>query len=351
MTESKILDSTNVLKELVEIPSPIGSESEAVTYLVGIMKKLGMDAHIDEIGNAIGSTGGEGTEILLVGHIDTVAGELPVEEVDGELWGRGTVDAKGPLCTMVFAASKFTGRKDINITVIGAIDEEGSSKGARSLKDQYKPDLIIIGEPSGWDGICIGYKGHMLVNYSVTRPNVHGAHPEPNAIDVALSYFAEVKNYCDSFKEEEPKPLFEILTVSPRDIKISRDSKEQKIEMDIDFRLPVDFPIPLLEGKLKELNKGGELTFNHVDTAVLVDKNNQLVRSFLKAIRDHDGEPRFKKKTGTSDMNVLANFWDVPIVSYGPGDSSLDHSGNEHVELDEFEKSISVLTDVLKALN
>jgi [amino group carrier protein]-lysine/ornithine hydrolase len=65
---------------------------------------------------------------------------------------------------------------------------------------------------------------------------------------------------------------------------------------------------------------------------VKADKNNALVRGFLSAIRSKDLVPRFKKKTGTSDMNVMVKaFPDIPILAYGPGDSSLDHTPHEHI--------------------
>jgi LysW-gamma-L-lysine carboxypeptidase len=55
----------------------------------------------------------------------------------------------------------------------------------------------------------------------------------------------------------------------------------------------------------------------------------------------------FVLKTGTSDMNVVAPVWRCPIVAYGPGDSALDHTPNEHLDLDEYWKAVNVLENVL----
>ncbi|HET6312487.1 MAG TPA: acetyl-lysine deacetylase, partial [Chloroflexia bacterium] len=38
------------------------------------------------------------------------------------------------------------------------------------------------------------------------------------------------------------------------------------------------------------------------------------------------------------------------IVAYGPGDSSLDHTPNEHISLSEYLHSIDVLEQVLRTL-
>jgi acetylornithine deacetylase (EC 3.5.1.16)/N2-acetyl-L-lysine deacetylase (EC 3.5.1.-) len=49
-------------------------------------------------------------------------------------------------------------------------------------------------------------------------------------------------------------------------------------------------------------------------------------------------------------MNVFATQWDCEMVSYGPGDSSLDHTPNEHLPLSAFDNAIDVLIDVCERL-
>jgi LysW-gamma-L-lysine carboxypeptidase len=82
------------------------------------------------------------------------------------------------------------------------------------------------------------------------------------------------------------------------------------------------------------------------------DRNTALVRSFLAAIRqvDASAQPGFVVKTGTSDMNVVGPVWQCPIVAYGPGDSALDHTPQEHLELDEYWRAVLVLEAALRQL-
>jgi len=75
-----------------------------------------------------------------------------------------------------------------------------------------------------------------------------------------------------------------------------------------------------------------------------------VARAFRAAIRDHGGDPSLLRKTGTSDMNVYAKSWDCPMVTYGPGDSDLDHAPNEHHHLAAYDRAVSVLTDVTERL-
>jgi LysW-gamma-L-lysine carboxypeptidase len=70
----------------------------------------------------------------------------------------------------------------------------------------------------------------------------------------------------------------------------------------------------------------------------------------LRAIRAEGAKPRFKLKTGTSDMNTVGPVWDCPMVAYGPGDSSLDHTPHEHIAIDEFFKGIAVLSHALESM-
>lgn len=81
----------------------------------------------------------------------------------------------------------------------------------------------------------------------------------------------------------------------------------------------------------------------------MADKNTPLARALLAGIRREGGKPGYLLKTGTSDMNVVGPAWGCPIAAYGPGDSSLDHTPEEHIELEEYLRAIRVLEGALRA--
>jgi [amino group carrier protein]-lysine/ornithine hydrolase len=56
-------------------------------------------------------------------------------------------------------------------------------------------------------------------------------------------------------------------------------------------------------------------------------------------------------KSGTSDMNVVGPVWQCPIVAYGPGDSALDHTPNEHLSVDEYWKAAQVVEHTIAAFS
>lgn len=197
-----------LLRGLVAIPSLSKQEGPAVEYLCAVMERLGFTAAIDGAGSAVGTIGEGPREIVLLGHIDTVPGEIPVRIEDGILHGRGAVDAKGPLATFVCAVARAiqSGLSGVKLTVIGATDEEGDSQGGYYVVDKYRPDLALIGEPSGWDSVVLGYRGSMAATYSLRQAGAHSGAPIATAPQVAVDFWNRVMRHADDFNAGAPRP-------------------------------------------------------------------------------------------------------------------------------------------------
>jgi LysW-gamma-L-lysine carboxypeptidase len=98
--------AVRLLTNLLGIYSPSGKEDDIGNFLAQEMTKLGFQVGKDSIGNVIGVVGEGEPTILLCGHMDTVAGHLPLRVEEGKIYARGAVDAKGPLAAMVIAAAE-----------------------------------------------------------------------------------------------------------------------------------------------------------------------------------------------------------------------------------------------------
>jgi LysW-gamma-L-lysine carboxypeptidase len=348
---------------LVSHYSPSGQERVAVEWLVGRMKSLGYDeACIDEAGNAVGLLGQGPKQVVLLGHIDTVSGEITVRR-DGiplheTLYGRGVVDAKGPLACFVDAVAQVGPRDGWQFVVIGAVEEERDSEGARFAATQYHPDFAIIGEPNQWDRVALGYKGSAWANITIRRGQAHTASGEETAAEAAVEAWLLIKEYVDTFNVDKQK-MFDRLLVTLRGMESDTNEFEQWARLKVGVRLPVEVSPEGWYEKLNEIVSDSHLqgdchlTFERTGFAIPAwkcEKNTPLVRAFLSGIRSQGGEPRFVYKTGTADLNIVAPVWKCPTVVYGPGDSSLDHTPNEHLALDDYRKAVSVLTEVLSRL-
>ena len=83
------------------------------------------------------------------------------------------------------------------MVVIGAVEEERDSDGARDIVSRYKPDLAIIGEPNRWDRISLGYKGSAWAQVMVKRAQAHTSSGEQTACEAAVELWLAVKAYAD----------------------------------------------------------------------------------------------------------------------------------------------------------
>lgn len=347
------MDEISFLEELVSIPSPSGQEDAVGQFLVRQMTALGFQAHRDKAGNAVGVIGNAdaGRRIVLLGHMDTVPGDIPVQYRDNQLYGRGAVDAKGPLATFILAAARVAARlQDTCLVVIGAVEEEADGDGARYLaRTMAAPDFALIGEPSDWEGITLGYKGRLCVDYSRIQPGSHSAGEGVGPAEKAVTFWNQLMDYAEA-RNHGREGHFDTLDPALREFRTFSDGLNDGVEMGIAMRLPPDFKPAILKRKMRLWCAEAELKFSPIDLPFRCDKNNPLVRALLKGIRAEGGRPRFKLKTGTSDMNTVGPAWRCPIVAYGPGDSSLDHTPEEHIDLQEYRRAINVLEQALKTL-
>ena len=341
------VDEVDLLQSLIEFYSPTYHEADAVQYLVSQMQGLGFDAFIDQAGNAVGTRGDGENEILLLGHVDTVPGAIQVRRDGDLLFGRGSVDAKGPLACFTAAAAQILPPPGWRVTVIGAVAEEGDLRGAVFLRSRTPPQALVIGEPSKWDKITLGYKGSLWVDYSIHRPVSHIASNSETATEAAVGYWNQVNTWCGHRNAGNPK-LFNQVTPTLHGMGSNTDGFYEDAWVKINLRLPPTITVEQVTAQLEACKGDGDLKLGEGIDAYRAEKNTPLVRGFLAAIRAEGGEPAFTLKTGTSDMNIVAPVWQCPTVAYGPGDSSLDHTPFEHISLDEYRKSIRMVARVLE---
>jgi LysW-gamma-L-lysine carboxypeptidase len=208
--------------------------------------------------------------------------------------------------------------------------------------------MVVIGEPSGWSAVTLGYKGSLRVEYTARQATGHSAGPVGAVAEVAVGFWQLVVAACAA--RNEGRRLFDQVTPVLRAFNTSSDGFSDEARLSLAFRVPVDTTPEAIGEMVRELAAGQEIAITGTEPAYRGDKSNALVRAFLAAIRARGGEPGFKLKTGTADMNILGPAWGCPIVAYGPGDSALDHTPEEHIVLADYHQAIAVLDQVLRRL-
>ena len=339
-----------LVRGLVEIPSVSHREGDAVEWLVARMAERGFRASVDDAGNAVGEIGDGPVHVVLLGHIDTVPGEIAVRIEGDELVGRGAVDAKGPLAAFVAAATERVA--GVRVTVVGAVEEESpTSAGARYRATLTAPEWCVIGEPSGWDAVTVAYKGRLTLDVALSREARHGASPGPTVAEEALALWERVRDSA-SVRASAARSFGRLdCRLEGIDAGVG-DGLIERARLHIGYRVPPGMDPGELESAAANLAERDGSTRVVVTTQgreepVRTQRTSPLARAFARAIAAAGGQTTFKEKSGTSDMNILFPAWGCPMVAYGPGDSRYDHTPIERLSITDFARSITVLKGVL----
>ena len=232
----------DLVVELVNIPSPTGSEQKMGEFVSQKLKELGMEVIWQEVEegrpNVIGIFRGDGTGPTLEfdGHLDVSfsgtedfmmggasSSAATVRNVDGEEWvfGVGSFNMKGALAAYIIAAKAIikSGMKLKGDLVISAtcgeieetqVDEfsgkqyRGYGSGARyATSHGILPDYAILGEPTGLK-IMLGHFGSFWVKLTAKGGTVvHTAWSRDvsNKIEQFTKVIERVKQWKKSFEE------------------------------------------------------------------------------------------------------------------------------------------------------
>ena len=352
-----------MLEKALRLYTPSLSEKPMTDFLADKCDDLGFEnIEIDEVGNIIAKKGSGSPKIMLCGHMDVVPGKIKVRREGDLLYGRGASDAKAPLMAMLFAAASIQ-KNNGTVIFVGAVDEEGNATGIKNLvKKELGIDYAIFGEPSGIKQVTIAYKGRLAINLKISVGNSsHASAPwlSKNAIHESMIFVNQLKEELETGQEGKTKGM--LLTATITEIKggISHNITPRECETIFDIRIPVDMNCKSIEQKISILVKeiadkrGVEAFYSILDETEPFEAahNSALVRAFTLGIMEvENSRPTLIRKTGTGDMNVLGNQWNIPVVTYGPGDPHEAHTIDEKVSVDEYLKGIEVLKKTLQHL-
>ena len=299
----------------------------------------------------------EGKRLCFNSHMDTVpAGETSRwthppfggEIADGNLYGRGSADAKGCSVAMLMAARALE-RAGINLA--GALDvaivsdeETGGSIGTQYLlqKGALKSDLAIIGEITS-NRVAISEKGLLAFSISTKGRTAHASTPWEgvSAISHMAKLIREIEATLDeSFKAKRhpltPPPSYNFgiieggvgINVVPDECRVtldrrtlpgeSLDEAEAEIARIIERLSDAD---PTFEADCSTLYRA-----NSFETSPDTD----IVRSASKACELLGIEPEPIGYQQICDGRFFAERG-IPTIIIGPGTAELAHTPDEHV--------------------
>jgi acetylornithine deacetylase len=144
-------------RSLVERQSITGSEGNVSPFLAKYLEGKGFTVkrqYVSEDRENIFAYIGKSpkTRILVTSHIDTVPPFWPYETRGEEIWGRGSVDAKGSVATQITAVESLLETSRIqegDVALLYVVGEEKGGDGMRAANDLGLTwETVIFGEPT-----------------------------------------------------------------------------------------------------------------------------------------------------------------------------------------------------------
>lgn len=121
------------------------------------------------------------TRIVLSSHIDTVPPYWPYQvRKHGDIWGRGSVDAKGSVATQIIAVRELLASgelRDGDLALLFVVGEEIGGDGMRRANDLgLKWETVIFGEPTELK-LASGHKGNLAFTLKAKGKAGHSGYP------------------------------------------------------------------------------------------------------------------------------------------------------------------------------
>lgn len=376
----------SLTQALIKIPSHKdvqGREKEVSKYIYNFCIENDLEAELvpveGERNNVIVYLRGDGTgkTLMLNGHTDTVPpynmtiDPFAAEIKDDAIWGRGAVDMKGPIASMLITmlALKRSGKKlkgDVIFT--GVIGEEERSEGTEYLvKSGLKADGAIVGEPSNYE-YAIGHRGLEWLEIVIKGKAAHGGVPHlgVNAVEKAAKLIERIKRdlypkLAERYNEYMGPSVMNFGVIEGGS---QPSTVADKCSIKIDRRY---VPGETVESVLKEyqdiindLKKedsdfdaeiirmpNNMLTLDHL--YLMTSPDNPIVTVVRESIKEViNQEPQITRRRGWTDAALLSNFAKIPTVVFGPGNISYSHTKNERVKISELVDAVDIYSKIVQ---
>ena len=382
-------DTTRFLADLVRTQSFSSKEKDVVAVIRKEMEAIGFDEiRIDGLGNIIGRIGKGPRAIAFDGHVDTVyPGDLsqwsfnPFEPKveDGKIWGRGTVDQKGGVATMIHAGRviKELGLNDqFSIYFTATVMEEDCDGLCWQYilnEDGLKPELVVITEPTNLN-IYRGHRGRMEIRVEVKGRSCHGSAPErgDNAIYKIARVALEIEKLNTRLKDD---PFLGKGTVTISEVKSSSPSlcavaDEAGIHLDRRLTFGETKESALAEvrdaaakagvpdAKVYVLNYTeaaytGKVypTEKYYPTWVLPEESPFLQAAVAAYSGALDKKPFVDKWTFSTNGIATMGMKGIPTLGLGPGNEVYAHAANEACPIEHLSAAVAFYGSLVARLN
>ena len=344
-----LMDTIELLMNMIRIPSVSREEGKAVDYLEGWMKLNGLD--VKRLGNNlwVESAPADGRPtVLLNAHIDTVRpasgytrDPFTPEIEDGCLYGLGSNDDGGSLVALLETYSRLIQREQPYRLIFSATaEEEVSGKGGLDLilPELGRVDFGVMGEPTGMR-MAVAERGLMVLDCVAYGKSGHAARNEGvNAIYKAIEDIQWFRNH--SFDRVSDFLGAVKMSVTQINAGTQHNVVPDKCTFVVDVRPNGMYTNPeLLEMIKSSVSCEVKERSTRIGSSHLPLDHPAVVRGLSLGLEPF-GSP-------TTSNQALCHF---PTMKIGPGESARSHSANEYIRLDEISNGIEKYVALLDGL-
>ena len=319
-------------RELIDIDSTTGREGEAGVWLAGALEELGYEVVRQPVDSSRFNVYAtiDAPDVVLSTHFDCVPPFIPSRIEDGRLFGRGACDAKGILAAQVAAAERLRADGHARVGLLFVVGEERGSDGA-TVANQLAPGsrFLVNGEPTDCR-LATGTRGILRLRLQARGRAGHSSAPE--------QFDSAIEKLVDAIVRLRLLPW-------PENDTFGRTS----------------YGVGLIEGgvapNVVPAHASAEVMFRIVGDA---DATLAIARTLAPAVQVEEvlRVPPVVLRTipgietasfpYTTDIPLL-DRWGTPLL-FGPGSFLVAHTDDEHLSLDEFERSIDGYVRIVSAL-
>jgi acetylornithine deacetylase len=338
-------------KSLVEISSITGNEHKVADWLTSYLQQNSFTVEKQKVRtetgektysryNILAYTGkSRKSRTLVTSHIDTVPPYWPYERrFNNEIWGRGTVDAKGSVASQLIAVQELLASKEIqngDVALLYVVGEETGGLGMRAANDLgLSWETVIFGEPTELK-LAAGHKGIMGVKITAKGKAGHSGYPElgrnANSMLVRLLSKLESLELPSSEKYGNTTVNIGILEggVAPN---VIAESASATLALRVAAGEPKDIEDMIREAA-NDIGDFFDLEFSHGYGPVDID-------------HDVEGFETIVVNYGTDIPNLQGEH---KRYLYGPGDILVAHSDHEHLKVADLEEAVEGYKQLIEA--
>ena len=333
-------DVVEIATALVDIPSESHHEQEIADLVEAALGECG-HLSIHRSGNAIiAQTRGLAPRVIIAGHLDTVpaAGNVPHRLDGGRLYGLGACDMKsGVAVALKLAYEMRTPSVGVRFIFYDCEEVAAVHNGlARLVAEEpsvVEADVAIVMEPS--NGIVEGgCQGTIRVDVRVPGERAHSARSwqGSNAVHSAGEILDRLNGYVPREPTVDGLRYREGLNAVGIRGGVAGNVIPDECIVTVNYRFAPDLSVAAAIDHLHEVFDGFELTVVDEAPGARPGLDRTIVASFVDAMGG-TVEPKF----GWTDVARFSALG-TPAVNFGPGDPTIAHSVDEHVDVSEIQQ-------------